>query len=245
MRILVISDIHANLTAFETVLADAEGEWDKIWFLGDLVGYGPDPNECVALMQEYDHLALSGNHDWAILGKLDIDNFNVDARNAVLWAQDVITDETRSYLNDLPPMILLDDTFTLAHASPRHPVWEYVLDPGTAAINFDYYNTPYCLVGHTHVPVIFGQFNNSEQVEIFPPTYDELVKLEGDPRCIINPGSVGQPRDSDPRAAYAILNLEDMTWQHRRVAYDFEAVQARMRTHNLSERLVARLAYGW
>ncbi|MCB0033717.1 MAG: metallophosphoesterase family protein [Anaerolineales bacterium] len=242
MRILVISDIHANLVAFKAVLEDAKGKWDKVWFLGDLVGYGPDPNECVALMQELDHMALSGNHDWAILGKLDISNFNIDARNAVLWAQGIITDETFAYLDALPPM-LTEDNFTLAHASPRHPVWEYILDRGTAAINFAHFDTPYCLVGHTHVPIIYAEAS-SNHIELHPPIYSGQLILD-DTRCIINPGSVGQPRDSDPRAAYALLDLEEMTWSHCRVPYDIAETQARMREHGLSDRLVARLAYGW
>lgn len=242
MRILVISDIHANLAAFTAVLEAAKGAWDKVWFLGDLIGYGPDPNECVALMQELDHLALSGNHDWAILGKLDISNFNVDARNAVLWAQEVITDDTFAYLDDLPPM-RTEEGFTLAHASPRHPVWEYILDRGTAAINFSHFDTPYCLVGHTHVPIIYVEATNNH-IELHPPHYDKTLILD-DLRCIINPGSVGQPRDSDPRAAYAILDLEKMSWEHYRIEYDIQKTQSKMRKSGLSDRLVARLAYGW
>ncbi|MDA0242362.1 MAG: metallophosphoesterase family protein [Chloroflexi bacterium] len=155
MRILVISDIHANLAALEAVLADAKGDWDKIWFLGDLIGYGPDPNECVALLREHDPIALSGNHDWAILGKLDIQHFNQDARNAVLWAQRVINADSRAYLDSLPP-ISAEGPFTLAHASPRHPVWEYILDRGTAAVNFGYFESPHgrCQFRLLRVPLL-------------------------------------------------------------------------------------------
>jgi hypothetical protein len=134
MRLLIISDIHANLTAFEHVLADAEGEWDKIWCLGDLIGYGPDPNECVALLRQHDHISLSGNHDWAVLGKLDANTFNHEARQAIDWTRAALTEETRDYLDALPTM-RVDGAFTLAHASPRQPVWEYILDAHTAAIN--------------------------------------------------------------------------------------------------------------
>jgi hypothetical protein len=129
MRFLVISDIHANLSAFEAVLAEARGQWDKIWFLGDLVGYGPDPNECIALLRQQEHLALSGNHDWAVLDRLDIYSFNPDARAAIGWTQSALTNENRDYLAGLPTMVTEGDHFTLAHASPRHPVWEYILDP--------------------------------------------------------------------------------------------------------------------
>lgn len=242
MRLLIISDIHANLAAFETVLRHAQGEWDKIWFLGDLVGYGPDPNECVALLREHDHIALSGNHDWAILGKLDIDNFNEDARNAVLWARGVISEEASAYLDALPARIDMEE-FTLAHASPRHPVWEYILDRGTAAVNFEHFTTPFCMVGHTHVPVWYIQ-TQQNQIERYDPSYGEPIDLNGF-RCIVNPGSVGQPRDSDPRAAYALLDLEQMTWEHRRVDYPISETQMRMRRHGLSERLVMRLQFGW
>ncbi len=156
MRILVISDVHANLAAFKAVLADAEDKWDKIWYLGDLVGYGPNPNECVELLRQHEHLALSGNHDWAALGKLDINDFNEDARTAVFWTRDTLTEESLAFLDSLPAKHVEGD-FTLAHASPRHPVWEYILDYETALENFDHFDTAYCLVGHTHVPILIAE----------------------------------------------------------------------------------------
>ncbi|MDJ0753783.1 MAG: metallophosphoesterase family protein [Ardenticatenaceae bacterium] len=244
MRVLVISDIHANLAAFEAVLKDAAGKWDKIWFLGDLVGYGPNPNECVALLQEHDHLALSGNHDWAVLGKLNIDTFNDYAKHAVMWAQDVLTTESHAYLESLPPMLTPHEMFTIAHASPRQPIWEYILDRGTADANFEHFFTPYCLVGHTHVPIVFEKVEG-ERTYMLHPLYNEPWHLTGVHRCIINPGSVGQPRDSDPRASYALLDLERMIWEYCRVDYDVETTQQRMRDEGLSERLVARLSFGW
>ncbi|MFZ0544254.1 MAG: metallophosphoesterase family protein [Candidatus Promineifilaceae bacterium] len=242
MRVLIISDIHANLIAFETVLAHAKGKWDMLWCLGDVIGYGPDPNECIALLQEQKHLSLSGNHDWAVLGRLDIFTFNADARSAISWTQNILTEQNKKYLEDLPSMVV-EDTFTLAHASPRHPVWEYILDQNTAAANFSYFDTPYCLVGHTHAPVIFEEVGEEEAVAHLP-VYGQSLNLNGN-RLIINPGSVGQPRDSDPRAAYAILDTNKMTWEHFRVAYDIPAVQERMRKHGLPYRLVVRLEYGW
>lgn len=242
MRILIISDIHANLIAFETVLAQAKGKWDMLWCLGDVVGYGPDPNECVALLREQKHLSLSGNHDWAVLDRLDIFSFNADARSAISWTQNILNEENRSYLDDLPSMVV-EAPFTLAHASPRHPVWEYILDQNTAAANFSYFETPYCLVGHTHAPVIFEEIGE-EEANIRPAAYGQTLKLNSS-RLIINPGSVGQPRDSDPRAAYAILDTKKMTWEHFRVEYDIPAVQERMRKHGLPYRLVVRLEYGW
>lgn len=243
MRVLIISDIHANLAAFETVLADAANEWDVIWFLGDLVGYGPDPNECVDLLREHPHVALSGNHDWAVLNKLDIEGFNREARTAIEWTQATITEDARSYLESLPAMTQ-EGNFTLAHASPRQPVWEYILDAYTAAVNFIYLETPVGFVGHTHVPVIYEE-RGRNTITTHLPNYHEPLQFSKSSRLIINPGSVGQPRDSDPRAAYGLLDTEAKTWQFRRVAYPIRTTQARMREHDLPERLIARLSYGW
>lgn len=242
MRVLIISDIHANLAAFEAVLADAKGEWDVIWCLGDLIGYGPDPNECVTLLREHEHISLSGNHDWAVLGKLETENFNREAQVAIRWTRQAISQETHDYLATLPPN-LDKSPFSLVHASPRHPVWEYILDAYTAAINFDYFETPYCLVGHTHVPVIYSELE-SNSVAIAPPEYDVPLQLDGT-RLIINPGSVGQPRDSDPRAAYAFLDTEKLTFEHKRVDYPVEITQDRMRQYGIPVRLIRRLEHGW
>lgn len=242
MRILVISDVHANLAAFQAVLAAAAGKWDKIWYLGDLVGYGPNPNECVELLRQHEHLALSGNHDWAALGKLDINDFNEDARTAVFWTRDRLTEESLAYLDSLPAK-RVEGAFTLAHASPRHPVWEYILDYETALENFDHFDTPYCLVGHTHVPILVAE-KEGDDLFIYVPDYKETIYLE-DTRVIINPGSIGQPRDSDPRAAYALLNLEDLTWEFHRVNYPIVETQAQMRSFGLPEALVLRLDHGW
>jgi predicted phosphodiesterase len=241
MRILVISDIHANLPAFQAVLEDAKGKWDQIWCLGDLIGYGPHPNECVTLLREYDHISLSGNHDWAVMGRIDINTFNKEAKRVVEWTRQNITQETMAYLQTLPS-ILIKPPFTLAHASPRQPVWEYILDAYTAAINFDYFDTPYCLVGHTHVPIIFEEMKNNE-IGVFAPALSPQV-LNGH-RRIINPGSVGQPRDTDPRASYALLNTDTLTWEYCRVPYPIAETQKAMRDAGLPKRLIKRLEYGW
>ncbi len=242
MRLLVLSDIHANLAAFEAVLADAAGKYDFIWFMGDLVGYGPDPNECVSLLREYDHLALSGNHDWAVLGKLDISGFNPEAKYAIEWAQSILTDDSRAYLASLDS-ITSQDPFTLAHASIRQPVWEYILDKYTAAVNFVFLPTPYGIIGHTHVPVIYEE-RGQNSIAQHAPNYDTPIQI-GRSRLLINPGSVGQPRDSDPRSSYALLDTEAMTWQFCRVEYNIKRTQIEMRKFNLPERLVSRLSYGW
>ncbi len=243
MRLLIISDIHANLTALEAVLQDCEGEWEQIWFLGDLVGYGPDPDECAARLRQLDHLSLSGNHDWAVLGRLDINAFNNDARYAIEWTQKAISAETRAFLESLPPN-QPQPVFTLAHGSPRHPVWEYILDEDIARENFSHFETPFCLVGHTHIPVIYEQLP-SNQVVAYIPGNNQPLQLDPNMRLIINPGSVGQPRDSDPRAAYALLNTTTLVWEFRRVAYDVAATQARMRQQDMPPRLINRLQFGW
>jgi diadenosine tetraphosphatase ApaH/serine/threonine PP2A family protein phosphatase len=243
MRYLVISDIHANQTALSAVLADA-GSFDFVWCLGDLVGYGPDPNECIDQLRDLPHLSLAGNHDWAALGKLDNMSFNSDARIASIWTRSELSPSSRDYLDALPTH-LVQDQFTLAHASPRQPVWEYVLDPLIAQRNFTYFQTPFCLVGHTHIPVVFCQLddNPSGCITLVPP-YDGPIHLEIEGRLILNPGSVGQPRDGNPQACYAILDTEAMTWEHRRVPYAFQITQERMRARDLPSRLIERLEYG-
>ena len=242
MRILVISDIHANLPAFEAVLKAADGQWERIWFLGDIIGYGPDPNECIALLREFDHVSLSGNHDWAALDKLDIEEFNEDARAAVLWTRSVLSEESRTYLDSLPPKRGLGD-FTLAHASPRHPVWEYIIDYDTAVANFAHFDTAFCLVGHPHIPLHIVEDTPGDLI-ILPPVIDEIVSLENQ-RVILNPGSVGQPRDDDPRAAYALLDTENLTWRFGRVPYPIEKTQQHMRQVGLPNALIQRLSFGW
>lgn len=246
MRVLVISDIHANFAAFEAVLADSKGQWDVIWFLGDLVGYGPDPNECVTELQKYNHIALSGNHDQAVLGNLDIKLFNREANYAIAWTRDALTEEAHAYLQACPSKTV-KEPFTLAHASPRYPVWEYIIDPGTAAENFDWFDTPFCFVGHTHVPVIFEErFSSHREIYMRAPYYMEMgtpFNL-GESRLIINPGSVGQPRDSDPRAAYALVDIEEMVCIFKRVEYPVQVTQRRMEKFGMPRRLIERLAHG-
>jgi len=243
MRILVISDIHANLSAFEAVLSDAKGDWDYVWCLGDVVGYGPDPNECCDLLRSLPHLCLAGNHDWAALGRLDIRTFNADARRAVTWTRDALTADNTAYLSALPTTFVLG-TYTLAHGSPREPVWEYILDPLIAALNFPHFETPYCLVGHTHTPIFFQLTDDRGDTEAIQPNYREARSLNGH-RLIINPGSVGQPRDSNSDAAYGILQVQEAVFEHRRVSYPIKATQDKMRRLDMPKRLITRLEHGW
>lgn len=241
MRYLIISDVHANFTALATVLADAP-KFDEIWCLGDLVGYGPNPNECIERIQDFAHISLAGNHDWAALGKLDLSSFNIDARAASMWTQTILSPSAREYLNTLPTCVE-QDGFFMAHASPREPVWEYILDANQAFANFEYFSAPICLVGHTHIPIVFELDEQQRRCETMIPPFSESLTL-GSRRMIINPGSVGQPRDGDPRASYALLDLDAMTWEFHRVAYPVEITQERMRARGLPRRLIARLEVG-
>ncbi len=242
MRILVISDIHANLTALEAVLTHA-GEFDAAWCLGDLVGYGPDPNECVELVRRLPNLTcILGNHDAASIKQIDVETFNPEARLAIQWTRNVLTEGNLFFLGKLPEKINIGDV-TLAHGSPRHPVWEYLLDTRTATFNFEYFETPYCFVGHTHLPVIYHLFDEQKAAQLSIPDANSVLELSE--RMILNPGSVGQPRDRDPRAAYAIFDDESELWDYQRVPYDIAAVQQRMLNAGLPERHIQRLSGGW
>jgi predicted phosphodiesterase len=243
MRVLVISDIHANLTALEAVLADA-GEVDQIWCLGDVVGYGPDPNEVVERLQSMPTLSIIlGNHDVAVLGQMDYAVFNTEARKSLLWQKKNVTPANLIYLESLPQDTLVRENVTLAHGSPRDPVWEYILNTLVARLNFEAFTTPYCFVGHSHIQCMFSLDVPRDRVALDVPRPGVTLKLN--PRAILNPGSVGQPRDRDPRSSYAIYNPQAETWEPRRVEYDVEAVQKRIRAAGLPEKHALRLAEGW
>jgi predicted phosphodiesterase len=242
MRILVISDIHANLTALEAVLHEA-GDIDAAWCLGDLVGYGPDPNECVNRVRGLPGLqCIIGNHDAAALDQIDTDSFNPEARLAIHWTRKSLTDGNLAFLKGLPEKIVVDQV-TLTHGSPRHPVWEYLLDSRSAALNFEHFDTPYCLVGHTHLPVIYEMAGDHYSTQLIVPQPNTVKKLT--PRSILNPGSVGQPRDRDPRASFSIFDPESGSWDYRRIEYDIQAVQKRMAAVGLPQRHIVRLSSGW
>jgi len=250
MNILVISDIHANLTALEAVLADA-GDVDAVWCLGDLVGYGPDPGECIARVKELPNLVcVIGNHDAAVLNQIDVVSFNPEARQAIEWTQKKLTTEEFDFLRNLPETLdthtifpKLERHVTLAHGSPRQPVWEYLLDTRNATRNFAYFETDYCFVGHTHMPVLYQMTNTNHNARLIIPQPNTKFSLR--PRSIINPGSVGQPRDRDHRASYALYDPERHLWENRRIAYDVEDVQRRMQAAGLPERHMKRLTAGW
>lgn len=242
MRVLIISDVHANLTALDAVLGDA-GAVDKIWCLGDMVGYGPDPNECIQRVQSLPNfLCLLGNHDVATLGQIDTAVFNTDARQAIHWTQDVLIPENLDYLARMPQKHEVDDLITLVHGSPRKPIWEYLINERIATQNFAFFDTHYCFVGHSHVPAIYHILNGQEYAYLIEPVLDQPTTIT--PRAIINPGSVGQPRDRNPDASYLILDFENAVIEYRRTAYDIEAVQQRMAAVGLPERHIERLKSG-
>jgi len=241
MRILVMSDIHANLTALEAVLADA-GDVDGIWCLGDLVGYGPDPEECITRIRKLPNLiCLIGNHDAAVMGQLDQEAFNREANQSVNWTREQLSEASLTYLEGLCTRIETMGV-TLSHGSPRNPIWEYLLDLSTVLTNFSFFRTRVCLVGHTHIPVLYVH-NGNGTVDWSVPQANVAIDIPS--RAILNPGSVGQPRDRDPRAAYAIYTPEDHKWEARRVSYDFPAVQERILAAGLPSRHATRLGDGW
>jgi len=242
MRILIFSDIHANLTALEAVLMDS-GTIDAAWCLGDLVGYGPDPNEVIQRVHDLPGLTcLLGNHDAASLNQIATEAFNPEARQAVHWTAKTLSGKSRSFLGKLPEKLVRNDV-TLSHGSPRYPVWEYLLDTRTATLNFEFFETPYCFVGHTHLPVMYNHDGNSSSARLSVPEPNMIIPLQW--RTIINPGSVGQPRDRDPRASYAIYDPDTHQWENRRIEYDIHSVQFRMKKANLPERHIQRIAAGW
>jgi len=243
MRYAIIADIHSNLAAFTAVLADIEhrGGVEEVWCLGDVVGYGPDPHECIALLRQTNHVCLAGNHDWAAIGKLDTSYFNPEAAAACHWTARQLSPEDVDYLENLPLSIQKGD-FTLVHGSPREPIWEYLLSTSEAKENFAYFQTQFCLAGHSHVPLVFSYSETGacSYSQFLPDTELTLGKS----RLIINPGGVGQPRDGNPRASYAIFDSETRIIRLYRIPYDIDATQARMVEHGLPMRLVARLSHG-
>lgn len=243
MRYAIIADIHANLAAFTAVLDDIEhrGGAEEVWCLGDVVGYGPDPHQCIELLSQRDHVCVAGNHDWAAIGKMDTSYFNPDAAAVCRWTAQQLSPEDIQYLESLPLVIEKGD-FTLVHGSPREPIWEYLLSTSNAKKNFAYFQSKFCLVGHSHVPLVFRHTKtgacSSDQFTI------NIGLVLSESRLIINPGSVGQPRDGDPRTSYVIYDSQTGMVRLYRVTYDISATQTKMAEHGLPMRLAARLSQG-
>lgn len=240
MRVAVLSDIHANLPALDAVL-EALAPFDAVWQLGDVVGYGPQPDEVVARLRTVGASGVRGNHDAAAIGQLATDAFNEDARAAVEWTASRIRHGTAAWLRSLPDRTT-SETFTLVHGSPRDPIWEYLVSAALARSNLVAFDTPHCLVGHTHIPLVFRE--EGADIEMLSPADGSRLALDAR-RLILNPGSVGQPRDGDPRACGMVLDTESGLVEWRRVAYPVPPVQAMMVAAGLPKRLSERLALGW
>ena len=242
MVIVLVSDIHANLIALEAVL-ETLPVYDQLWCMGDTIGYGPQPNECLTYMQGLGTHVLTGNHDLACVGKVPLDIFNDDARIANEWNGRQLTPELRAYLEARSEKLVAEHDATLAHASPRDPIWEYIVDLDIARANLRHFTTSLCLVGHTHVPTIFAQHPDG-QTEFRVGKHGDELKLQPGSRYILNPGSVGQPRDGDPRAAYALWDTEARTIRFGRIGYDVGGTQKLMRQAGLPDWLAERLESG-
>ena len=240
MRYAVISDVHSNLEALKAVLADIEhsGIQDVI-FIGDAVGYGPNPNECTEILSGRCKTLVAGNHDWAVIGLSDAAFFNEYARLAVEWTSEVIEEKNREILKSLP---LTDedrhsDAF-FVHATPHKPEeWSYLLNLWDAELNFYSFDAKFCFIGHSHQPFIIEKVPSGEVL-----IHTGGVRIKGDSRYIINAGSVGQPRDGDPRACFAVI--DDDRVRIVRIPYDIEMVQEKMRQELLPCPLIERLAVG-
>jgi predicted phosphodiesterase len=240
MLCAVLSDVHANLEALDAVLRDVDRRNIRdILFLGDAVGYGPDPNECIDLLVERCKVLLAGNHDRAAIGLTDIAYFNVYARNAIVWTMKALTEKNRGILGTWPfEKEMKDEDVLLVHSTPKEPSeWHYLLTLWDAETNFQYFDNKFCFLGHSHQPFVIEKMPSGELI-----TYKDGTRVREGSRYIINTGSVGQPRDGDPRACYAIMNGEDIDIV--RVSYDIASVQDKMKREHLPEPLIERISVG-
>src|SRR5436305_874624 len=241
MRVAVVSDIHSNLHALEAVLAAIDGEGpDELWCLGDLVGYGPRPNECCAAIAEQADVCLAGNHDLAVRGTIDLEEFGGEAGIAATWTRTVLEPDAQAFLDRLEPEGLAQGV-ALYHGSARDPIWEYVLSDEGALATLELAGSPLVLVGHSHVALRVVQSGDELDGGVAHGGTD--LDLAG-VRALLNPGSVGQPRDGDPRAAYLLLDLDAQHASFRRVEYDVKRTQSEMRDADLPEMLAGRLELG-
>lgn len=241
MKYAIISDIHGNLEALDTVLTEIDKQKvDSIVCLGDIVGYGPNPNECVDKVREVAEVSLAGNHDYAPLGKLDLSYFNPWARDAIRWTADELSESSVEFLLELPLKLELDG-FTIVHATPEQPTeWNYILTIGDAARNFSEFNGQVCFIGHSHVPMIVSLDQEGEYLV----QKENPLKIEDEMRYIINVGSVGQPRDLNPKASFAIYDSEAKKYELFRAEYDIGQTQSKIRQSGLPEFLAERLELG-
>jgi predicted phosphodiesterase len=242
LRIAVISDIHGNWHALDAVLGDVETRSvDEIWCLGDIVGYGPQPNRCVEEARSRSSLCLLGNHDLAALGRVTLDDFSPDAATSARWTADELADDARAFMQDLEPKADRHGA-ELFHASPRDPVWEYILSEAAVRDALARTTADLVMVGHSHIPIAL-QLSDGGTLAGGLAKGGAEIDLSGG-RFLLNPGSVGQPRDGDPRAAYLLVDLDACHAHFRRVPYDIEQTQSEIRARGLPETLAARLADG-
>ncbi len=242
MRALILSDIHSNLEALTAVIDDAteRGGFDSLWCLGDTVGYRPDPGPCIKLLRQHNALAVLGNHDYVAIGKASAEDFNYAAKAAIEWTANNLSPEDAKYLSGLPTVIKAEP-FTLVHGTLRDHVNEYLLERDTALATLDLLEARYCAVGHTHLPFICREDGNKTTFIEFAE--DREYNLD-EARLIINPGSVGQPRDRNPRPSYALYDSLESTIQRHRVEYRIQETQEKMRDVHLPEYLIDRLNQG-
>jgi predicted phosphodiesterase len=242
MQVAIVSDIHGNRHAFQAVLDDiAATAAAETWCLGDLVGYGAEPDACVDLARRHATICLAGNHDLAVTGELSLDEFSRGAEIAARWTREVMDPASVDWLRTLDTH---DENRSvgLYHASPRDPVWEYVLSALLAELCLDAQTHRVCVVGHSHVALSFVRRDGELATGEPRRDGDELDIADGE--WLLNPGSVGQPRDGDPRAAWMLLDLDARTAQWRRVDYDIGGAQAAIRAARLPDSLADRLGYG-
>jgi predicted phosphodiesterase len=246
MRYLILSDIHSNLTALETALKAVEGRWQKAVCLGDLVGYGPDPNEVIDRIRSLGAVTIRGNHDKAVSGVVDGDEFNPIARNALLWTREQLSPENRQYLEELPSGPVSVDGFSILHGSV-HDEDEYVFSAALALDGLLNAPSPVSFFGHTHLQGGFSlRDGNVTVLQCKPAVGTPFLSLAVEPGTtyLLNPGSIGQPRDGDPRLGFAIADIENQSVEFWRIRYDIEAVQNRMARAGLPEPLILRLSFG-
>ncbi len=243
MRTAIISDIHGNLEALSAVLFDIESvNVDEIVCLGDVIGYGPNPNECINLVNKKCPIILLGNHDAAVLDSLSTQNFNINAKIAIEWTSEQLSEESRKFVENLP-MSKIDTDKTYVHATPYEPrMWYYITSIEEAAFNFQFFDTTFCFVGHTHIPVTIS-LDPEKKIIVSQDGYLDFSEDDGS-HYLINVGSVGQPRDRNPKASYGIVDTEVSNFSLRRVEYDIEKCQAKMKKHKLPDFLITRLGEG-
>lgn len=243
MRFAFISDIHANLEALEAVFEDIEGQRiDEVLCLGDIVGYGANPNECTELVSQKCPIVLLGNHDAAAVDLLSTQHFNIHAKIAIEWTAQNLKKEAKTLLASLP-LKKTKSAMTLVHATPYEPnMWYYITSLEEAAFNFQFFDTQLCFVGHTHIPIIIV-LDNEKELYVHQDTTIKLADIEKG-RFLINIGSVGQPRDRNPKSCYGIFDSDAGEFTYRRVAYNIEKTQAKMKKIKMPEFLVTRLEDG-